>query len=153
MSAAMIILNAARNNRERWEQEEKERKKKEEEEAKQMIANGYHREYVLQNPSFRYHHTYRNIPKQNYGTLIISVSIGVLASIVTTVIVLGSLNIYLSIPVIISLITWMIGDNKFRNETTDWSADQKAPEKPGHYHLYTEDKARHGYEWVKNKKK
>jgi len=144
--AAFIILQAAtRRNREHWEEINKEKEKH----AKEMIAKGYRRELALQNPNYRYHHSYRKISKQNVGTLFIAISIAGLCSIFTTLFVLGSLSAYWFIPIGVFIIVLIMGGNKFNNETTDWSQEAKAPEKPGHYHLKTSDEARYDYEWVK----
>lgn len=147
--AAFIILNAARQNREHWEEDEKKRKEEAEKLTKEMIAKGYRRELVLQNPNYRYYHSYRNISKQNVGTLLIAISVAGLCSIFTTLFVLGSLSAYWFIPIGVFIIMLIMGGNKFNNETTDWSKEAVAPEKPGHYHLKTSDEARYDYEWIK----
>jgi len=143
--AAFIILQAAASNL------EKDKKKIQEDEdlAKKMIAKGYRRELVLKNPNYRYHHSYRNISKQNVGTLFIAVSVAGLCSIFTTLFVLGFLSVYWFIPIGAFMIMLIMGGNKFNNETFDWSQEAKAPEKPGHYHLKTSDEAIYDYEWVK----
>lgn len=152
MSAAWIILNSARRSRERWEEEQKEIQKKEAAEEMRMRSEGYVKERVLQNPNYRYHHTYRNIAKQNYGTLLIAISIAGIVSISTTLIALGTLSSYFIIPILVFMITWIIGSNKFNNEDVDWSPNEKAEDRPGYYHISTKDNARYGFEWVKKKK-
>jgi Flp pilus assembly protein TadB len=145
MAAFIILQAAARRNREHWDEINKEKEKH----AKEMIAKGYRRELVLQNPNSRYHHSYRKISKQNVGTLFIAISLSGLCSIFTTLFVLGSLSAYWFIPIGAFIIMLIMGGNKFNNETTDWSQEVIAPEKPGHYLLKTSDEARYDYEWIK----
>jgi hypothetical protein len=152
MSSFIIIkaaMDNARRQRERDEKDAKERQKLE----KEMITKGYRRELVLQNPNYRYHHSYRKISKQNVGTLFIAISIAGLCSIFTTLFVLGSLSAFWFIPIGVFIIMLIMGGNKFNNETIDWSKEDKAPEKPGYYHLKTSDEARYDYGWVKKESK
>lgn len=145
MAAFIILQSAARRNREHWDEINKEKEKH----AKEMIAKGYRRELVLQNVESRYKHYYRNISKQNVGTLLIAISIAGLTSICTTLIILGTISSYWLIPIMIFMLMLIIGGNKFNNEETDWSKESEAPNKPGHYHLKTSDEARYDYEWIK----
>lgn len=149
MGAAYIIIHNAMMQRKRREEEEEEERKKKEAEERKMIAKGYVKKYVLQNPHFRYRHAYRNISKEKTGLLLIALAASGLISITVTLIILQKFSVFFLIPKLILIIMWFIGSDKFRNETWDWSPSEKAPNKEGHYHLRTEDKAHYAYEWVK----
>lgn len=152
MGASFIILHSAIQNRRRREEEEEEERLKKEKEEKEKIKVGYRKEYVITNQHTRYHHTYRNIQKQQRGLLIMAIATSGFFSTLIPAILMMQFSIIIPILLLVFMIMFFVGIEKYKNTVIDWSSEEKAPFKPGHSFLFTEDKVRYGYEWVKSKK-
>lgn len=142
--SSFIILQAAMANAKK-EREARERKEKE------MIANGYTREFVQTNEMFCYVHIYRNLAKQKSGLMWCIISM-FLMLVCTNIAILTSHYSALFFLAIF-MITFFIGIKKYYNKERV-SNDSKEPAAiNGCVCLYTLYEPTFDWRWVKKGKR